>query len=278
MKPDLGPSVPFGTFAPNLLQRTLMHLGRLIPDVPYRRKMARPLRWALKRISKTPIDVTVFGKQRMRLHLEGNSCEKRLLVIPHLFDHHELAMLSQALYPGSTFIDIGANVGIYSIFAALQAGPDAKIIAVEPHPLALERLRCNIVLNDLTNIVVEELALSGLNGSIHLSTVDRNFGRSSIVFDDTARDKSVIEVKTDTLFGICDKHGLASLDAVKLDVEGAEDRILCPFFQAAPRKLWPRLLIVEDSQRDWHDDIQELLLQKGYRRKHIPRRNMVFWR
>ncbi|MBE0712863.1 MAG: FkbM family methyltransferase [Candidatus Aminicenantes bacterium] len=170
MTPDFGPTVPYGTFAPNLLQRGLMRMGRMIAGGRYERKMARPLRSALKRVSPTPLDVTVLGGQRMRLHVQGNSCEKRMLIIPHLFDRYELRMLSRVLHPGCTVIDIGANVGIYSIFAALRAGPDAKVIAVEPHPVALERLRCNLALNDLSDVVAVE-PLKGLALSAALDLV-----------------------------------------------------------------------------------------------------------
>lgn len=68
---DFGPEVPFGAFRPNLTQRSLIPAGR------YARKMARPLRSLLRRVSDAPIDVTVLGQQRMRLHPHGNSCEKR---------------------------------------------------------------------------------------------------------------------------------------------------------------------------------------------------------
>ena len=117
----------------------------------------------------------------MRLHPRGNSCEMRMLVLPHLFDRYEFRMLSQVLHPNCVFIDGGANVGIYSIYAALRAGPAARILAVEPHPLALERLRCNISLNNLTTVAVETVALNDRSGPIALKTNNRNIGNSSIV-------------------------------------------------------------------------------------------------
>src|SRR5262245_57882786 len=111
---DLEAETPFGTFSPNPAQRSLMRVGRIIPPGPYARKMARPLRSLLRRLSRTPIDVTVLGEQRMRLHPRGNACETRILVLPHLFDRYELRVLSRALNPRAVFIDIGANVGIRS--------------------------------------------------------------------------------------------------------------------------------------------------------------------
>ena len=73
---------------------------------------------------------------------------------------------SVSMNPDVMFIDIGANVGIYAIYAALHAGPGARIIAVEPHPLALERLRCNVRLNQLTNIAIEPMALNDRSGTV----------------------------------------------------------------------------------------------------------------
>lgn len=278
MTPDFGPAIPYGTFAPNLVQRSLMRMGRMIAAGRYERKMARPLRSALKRVSAAPIDVTVLGQQRMRLHAHGNACEKRMLIIPHLFDRYELRMLGRVLSPDCTFIDIGANVGIYSIFAALRAGPRAKIVAVEPHPVALERLRCNLSLNDLANVVVAPVALGERPGPLNLNAHVRNIGSSSIVFDESAPDSNAITVEGETLLGLCAKQGVTKIDAIKLDVEGAEDLILFPFFDQAPRALWPRLLLIENSEGRWRQDLQAMLLGKGYRRKQIPSCNLVFWR
>src|SRR5262245_17844841 len=124
---DLEAETPFRTFSPNPAQRTLMRVGRMIPAGRYARKMARPLRSLLRRLSRTPIDVTVLGEQCMRLHPRGNACETRILILPHLFDRYELRVLSLSLNPRAVFIDISANVGIYAIYAAIHAGPGAHI-------------------------------------------------------------------------------------------------------------------------------------------------------
>ena len=54
------------------------------------------------------------------------------------------------------------------------------------------------------------------------------------------------------------------LDAVKIDVEGCEDRILVPFFRSARRLLWPRLLIIEDAGDAWSMDLFSFLVTTGY--------------
>src|SRR5262245_35488684 len=118
---DLEAETPFGTFSPDSAQRSLMRVGRMIPAGRYARKMARPLRSLLRRLSRTPIDVTVLGEQRMRLHPRGNACKRRILILPHLFDLDELRVLSRALNPagGETQmpnICVARFLGVPSIF------------------------------------------------------------------------------------------------------------------------------------------------------------------
>lgn len=255
-----------------------MRVGRMIPAGRYARKMARPLRSLLRRFGDAPIDVTVLGQQRMRLHPHGNSCEKRILILPHIYDRYELRLLSRVLHPRCVFIDIGANVGIYSIYAALRAGPDARIIAVEPHPLALERLRCNVLLNKLTTVAIEPVALNDHSGTVVFQPDWQNIGNSSILFDQSdARDK-LIEVPGESLMDLVAKYELTRIDAIKIDVEGAEDLVLFPFFANAPEAVWPRLLLVENSASQWRQDCRNMLVEKGYRQRKIPSRNLVFWR
>ncbi len=62
------------------------------------------------------------------------------------------------------------------------------------------------------------------------------------------------------------RRGFDRLDCVKLDVEGAEDLILEAFFRDAPRRLWPRLLIVEDAPGRWAIDLPALIAGAGLSR------------
>ena len=68
------------------------------------------------------------------------------------------------------------------------------------------------------------------------------------------------------------------IDAVKLDVEGAEDLILDPFFRDAPASLHPSLLIIPDVPERWQVDVSKLLEDKGYRQTLRTRMNLVFER
>ena len=65
------------------------------------------------------------------------------------------------------------------------------------------------------------------------------------------------------------------LDAIKIDVEGCEDRILVPFFRSARRLLWPRLLIIEDAGDAWSMDLFSFLATTGYRIAARSKQNVM---
>ena len=81
-----------------------------------------------------------------------------------------------------------------------------------------------------------------------------------------------------TLLALLQSEGYERLDAVKLDVEGAEDLILEPFLRDAPEALWPSFIIIEDSRERWQMDLVGLLTQRGYRMLAQTRLNLVFER
>lgn len=133
-------------------------------------------------------------------------------------------LLRAILRPGDAFVDVGANIGYFTLLASVLVGRNGEVIAVEPNPGARARLERNVSLNRLTNVRVVEAALSDRAGelTLHLGPAD-NSGLSSFrVPRDSARS---IAVAVRTL------DSLVTLDArpraiVKIDVEGAELQVL----------------------------------------------------
>lgn len=127
------------------------------------------------------------------------------------------------IQPGYTVVDIGANVGVFSIFAATRA-PDVKVVSYEPHPQNFELLLKNIKLNDLKNIKAFPLAVvgSGEKRKLFIGGSDRT--HSLIEPTANSKPKSYIEVNCITLKEII---GLISkCDLLKINCEGAEYEIL----------------------------------------------------
>ena len=79
------------------------------------------------------------------------------------------------------------------------------------------------------------------------------------------------------LIDLVREAGFERIDAMKADIEGAEDVALLPFFEEAPQALWPRLLIVENNRAEWRRDCIAFLEARGYR-SHKVAGNIVLQR
>jgi hypothetical protein len=138
---------PYGTFAPRRGLSRIIAWTRCASDSFLGRKVAYALRrLGLRSLDGRPVDIESLGA-KMRLYPDGNVCEKRVLFTPQYFDPLERALLAERLRDGFRFIDIGANIGAYSLFVAANAGPSARILAVEPQPEVFARLSFNIAQN-----------------------------------------------------------------------------------------------------------------------------------
>jgi FkbM family methyltransferase len=127
-------------------------------------------------------------------------------------DYPEWQVWKKILRDGDVFIDVGANVGIYTVLA-LEAG--ARVIAVEPDPENVRRLRANLELNN-RSAEVWPFALSDKHGIL-------NFSSTSDPARNHLSDAGDVEVRVealDTQFA----HGHAR--GMKIDVEGAERKVL----------------------------------------------------
>ena len=273
----IGPeqSLPFGCYEPTPLQSYLIAIGRRLPRNWAGRRIASLIRSFLKRYSGRPIDVIRLGS-RMRLYPRSNSSEKRLMATPQFFDAVEMALLETRLTPDFVFLDVGANAGAYSLFVANRVGRAGRIIAVEPHPTALARLQCNLALNGIDWATVVPAALSDHNGTVSLFINAQNIGSSSMLAGrrpDLATQS--IEVDCRSLASLVREQGLSRIDAMKLDVEGAEDRILIPYLTQAPPPPLPRFLIIEDNRSVWKEDLLDLLARVGYVTEAAANANLV---
>lgn len=207
------------------------------------------------------VDSEVYGL-RLRLHPRDNLTERKLLYLPQFFDREERAAIAN-LVEGSTVVDIGANIGIYSLLAAMRIGASGRVFAVEPNPLLQARLRTNLALNGFGGRVeVVGAAVSDRSGHCELSVHQGNLGEASIV--KTVTGAETVRVECCTLRELLEQHHVTRIDMLKIDVEGAEDRVLLPFLEACPESLLPGTVIIEDSSNMWSGDPVARLRDKGY--------------
>jgi FkbM family methyltransferase len=220
-------------------------------------------RAGLRAIGAQPVDCEAFGV-KLRLYPQNNLTDKRLLFTPEKFDARERAFLAENMREDLIFLDIGANIGAYSLFVAAQAGPRARILAVEPQPDIHARLVYNIRQNGFSCVKTLECALSDCEGEATLFVDARNRGESSLRLVPTTPGAR-IQVRAQTLEHIVAQEALARIDVLKLDCEGAEDLVLEPFLRRAPLSLFPKILLMERNPACWCVDLFALARAAGYR-------------
>lgn len=272
-------SRPFGDFAPSGLTRWVIDRTRGLPEGWAGRRLALMLRHlAMKMLKGPPLDLETFGV-RMRLYPHKNVCERRLLFTPQYFDADELKILTSRIRDGFTFIDVGSNVGWYALFLAQEAGPavSTRILAVEPQPEIFDRLIYNIRQNPSCTIKAVDCAVADKTGELTLFLDPLNRGEASLKIVNSSQ-TDAIRVPAVTLLDLLSREGLTHVDAIKLDVEGAEDLVLGPFFRDAPASLYPSVFIVANVPERWQVDVVGLLASKGYRQILETKMNLVFER
>lgn len=276
---------PFGDYNPTRLEAGLIRLGRSLPSSKLGRRVASLIRSALSRTRRDPLDLEVLGR-RMRLHTTGNACEKRLIVTPHYFDPVELGFVAAAAARAERsgrpfrFVDVGANVGAYSVYAARLGGPATRVLAIDPNSIVLERLRFNLDANAIANVTIANVALGDADGTAEFAVDRHNMGQSSLRLENDARDgKTLIRVPVTTLGGLLAAEAFTHVDVLKIDVEGYEDRVLMPFLGVADDQLLPTAVIIEDSSDVWASDLLGALAARGYRNSELPgSNNLIFER
>lgn len=268
---------PFGTYAPAGMVARLLKVTRALPT----QGMGKTLGFALRRLATMlmggrPLDVEAYGA-KFRLFPYNNVCEGRILFFPRQFDEEERRLIGERIVPGFRFVDVGANIGGYALAVAAMAGPQGQILAIEPLPDIFGRLVYNIRLNPFANLKALELAVADKDGDMTLFVDNYNRGESSLKIITTAEGRSV-RVPARKLLTILREEGVSRVDALKLDVEGAEDLILEPFFAKAPESLFPGLIILQSTPSRWQIDLLGLIEANGYKKIAETRNNLVYER
>lgn len=143
------------------------------------------------------------------------------------FEKNLLEKFLAQINPGDTILDIGANIGLYTLPSALKTGKNGIVHSFEPVPLWFDRLKDNLELNGISNATIHNIGLSNTTGT-HTMTMKntQGSGMGSIVenydshIDENKREMLTIQLEQGDSF--LDKQSILSPNVVKIDVEGAE--------------------------------------------------------
>lgn len=220
-------------------------------------------------------DVRVFGLA-LRLLSRGNYCETTALFSPQFYDVEELRWVSESLKADDVFVDVGGNVGLYSLITAKRC-PKVAVFAVEPDPILAKRMQFNARNNGL-KISALAYALSDYEGRGALERSNYQSGGNRLAANETnASSDNQFEVDVTTLFNLCEINEITSINTLKIDIEGHEKKVLSHFFSHAPKTMWPQCIVIE-RVHDADGIVESLINQHGYTLKNQSARNVLLTR
>jgi FkbM family methyltransferase len=244
-----------GKLVVGLLERTFADVGRSIFQ-----------RWVRPRL---PAALSGMSTDRFgfRMHLDL----RQTLDVDCAFGHYdadEIQFLAAAYEEGTHFVDVGANIGIYTLVIK-KMHPRANILAFEPDPATLKRFRDNLEVNGFQDVETSAYAISDRDGpAVLMLNQLGNSANNSLLEVYPPHDAVAATVEGRTLLSALREFGVRRVSSLKIDIEGYEYPVLRRFLEEAPRELWPKAVAIES----WGGHIQtfgespiQLLIRSGYR-------------
>jgi FkbM family methyltransferase len=186
---------------------------------------------------------------------------------------------------GGTFVDIGAHIGWYSLNAAKAVGPNGRVIAIEPDQDTLRKLRDNIRASGAGRvIVVVPVACYDSETTLPFYSAPRaNTGESSLSLANASQAGPVAasyQVRARRLDDILREAGVTRVDVVKIDVEGAEFRVLKGAVETLGRyRPYISVELLENGLESMGSSVHEVrafLRSHGYRPEQVTESNVEF--
>ena len=178
----------------------------------------------------------------------------------------------------SVFIDIGSNMGFYTQFIAsiINKKKRIKIISIDAHPINNYRLRENLKLlktkipNIFSFVKIKNCAVGDRNTILNL-----NFSHG-LANAFITKNKKDISVKCRKLVDIINEEKLQYITNLKIDVEGYEDKVLITFLNNCKKKLVPKNIILEHSEKNvWKNNLIQFLFKFGYKEIYKNKSNII---
>jgi FkbM family methyltransferase len=185
----------------------------------------RELRWAS--LAGRPRSFVMRPQAGLKMRLYGDS-ELSRLIYCRSFEATERAFLNHFLRPGDVFVDVGANIGLFTLIAASCVGPRGKVVAFEPTEVTYSRLADNVRLNGFLNVDCVKSALSDRGGEMDLAQSTNGFDAWNSfavpTMGGTILHERVEVIEWDSYARAHNLAGLVTM--MKIDVEGWESRVL----------------------------------------------------
>ncbi len=278
-------SPPFGSYALPKPFEKLRRRADAAPGNSAGRWTVSVLRFFCLLKRRLPVDMEVFPTINARLYPKTNRCEKRAFMAPQFFDLEERIVLSKAMSEtveeSFIFLDLGANVGFYSLWAVSEARRlklALQAFAVEPDAETRSRLRTNIAASAADGIVrVLDCAIGGASGMATMVTDARNRGANRVEVA-AGTDDTTGKLIVKTIEELCDTENIKRVDVMKSDIEGHDKAALETLFRSGRTELFPHWIIAEVGKNAEQRRLQHLCEDYGYVQVERTRLNVVMKR
>jgi len=187
--------------------------------------ITRLVAWRLAALLGFRPVIVVHDRSRLRIvpARADHGIAKGVFLLRDRYEPSVRAVIDAALRPGDVALDIGANMGLWALRMAERVGPSGRVLAFEPGPMTLNRLRDNICLSGFPQIEVHGIALGAVDGTLTLHTPSDS-GSASLGDQGGAAGTDRVAVRR--LDAIWDAAGRPTVTLMKIDVEGAEPMVL----------------------------------------------------
>jgi FkbM family methyltransferase len=177
------------------------------------------------------------------------------------YERHVVRAMRRYISPGSVAYDIGANIGYFTLVLARLVGDSGTVHSFEPDPANLRALESNLRQNRIDNVRVVPSVVSNATGVVTFATFRYSLV-NHIANAETPSDAQLVTVPSITLDDFIYRQGNAAPAFVKIDVEGAEDRV----FRGAERTLREKkpAIIAEVRAGGIYEEICHQLGPYGY--------------
>ncbi|MFK0117384.1 FkbM family methyltransferase [Streptomyces sp. NPDC090994] len=161
-----------------------------------------------------------------RFAVDTTDLIQRYLYLFGVWEPHLTGWLRRRLGPGDTFVDVGANIGVFTVLASRLVGGTGRVVAVEASPAFHGHLLRNLRLNGCANVRAVNSAVADRRERLtFVLASSHNMGANSIVpYDGPA--ESVFETEAVPLTELLTDREVAGARVVKIDVEGAEGSVV----------------------------------------------------
>lgn len=175
------------------------------------------------------------------------------------YERGTLSVIKDILGENDVFVDIGANIGLMSIYASKIVGVNGKVYSFEPNPNTYEILTRNIEINSCSNILASQYAIGDKKqSSLIFDNWNKNRGSSSII--NYNESQSGYEINIDTLEHLIEDYD--DIDLIKIDVEGYELQVLFGMRNILESMQAPNLIIeCSESNSQIHHDLPKELYE-----------------